>query len=94
MVGLHTWPPNRRRCRASTKGARIRTPDRTQSVPPMQPGIPEQRTDDSKLIGTTPPFAALDLAAIFVIGKCRRRRRSKELPDFLKETDARIPKGP
>ena len=59
----------------------------------MRPGIPERRTHDCKPNGTTPPFAALDLAAGFIIGKCRRRHRSKELPDFLKETDTRVPKG-
>ena len=65
--------------------------DRTQSVLPMLPGIPERRTHDYKRNGTTSLFAALDVATGFVIGKCYRRHRAKEFLDFLKEIDARVP---
>ena len=49
----------------------------------MMPGIPERRTHDQRRNGTTPLFAAPDVATGFVIGKCCRRRQAKEFPDFL-----------
>ena len=73
--------------------SRIRAPDRTQPVPPLRPGFPERRTRDCRRNGTTPPFAAPDIAPGFVIGKCRRRHRSEEFPDFPKGIGARVLKG-
>ena len=72
---------------------RIRTPDRAQPVPPLRPGIPERRIRDYRRNGTPPPVPAPDIATGFVIGKCCRRHRSEEFPDFLKEINARVPKG-
>ena len=69
-------------CFASTKRARIRALDRTQPMLPLRPGIPERRTRDYKRNGTTPPFAAPDIATGFVIGKYCRRHRSEEFPDL------------
>ena len=68
-------------------------PDRTRPVPPMPPGIPERRPHDHKRNRTASPFAAPDIAAGFVVGKCRRHHRAGEFPGFLKEADPRIPEG-
>ena len=61
---------------------------------PMHSSIPERRVRDHKRNGTTSPLVDPDVAIGFVIGKRRRRDRSKEFPDFPKEIDARVPKGP
>jgi hypothetical protein len=58
----------------------------------MTPGVPERRTHSYVRQGTTSLFAALDVASGFVIGKCYKRHRAAELK-FLKEIDARVPKG-
>ena len=94
IVGLHLSPPDRTVVLRVDGKSRIRVPGRTQPVPPLRPGISERRTRDCRRNGTTPPFTALDIAVGFVIGKCRRRGRSKEFPDFPKGIDARVPKGP
>ncbi len=51
----------------------------------------ERRTHDYRRNGTTSPFAALDIATGFVIGKCYRRHRAREFLDFLKEIDDHVP---
>jgi transposase len=42
---------------------------------------------------STSPFAALDVASGFVIGKCYKRHRAAEFLNFLKEVDAQVPAG-
>ncbi len=59
----------------------------------MMPGVPERRTHSYVRHGTTSPFAALDVASGFVIGKCYKRHRAAKLLDFLKEIDAQVPEG-
>ena len=58
----------------------------------MRSGVPERRICDHKRNGTPSPLADPDVAAGFVIGKCLRRHRSKEFPDFPKGIDARAPR--
>ena len=65
--------------------------DREQPVLPMMPGMPERRTHAYVRHGTTLPFAALDAATGFVIGKWDKRHRTREFLDFLKEIDAHVP---
>ena len=60
---------------------------------PLRPGIPERHPLDCRRNGTPPPFAAPDVATGFVIGKCHRRHRPKEFPDFPKGIGARVPKS-
>ena len=93
-MGLYLSPTDRAVVLRVDEKSRIRAPDRTQPVPPLRPGIPERRTHDYKRNGTPPLFAASDVATGFVIGKCYKRHRPKEFPDFLKEIAARVPKGP
>ena len=56
--------------------SQIQALDRSQ---PMLPGNPERRTHDYKRHGTTALFAAFDVAAGRVIGKCYRRHRASRL---------------
>ena len=60
----------------------------------MAPGVAERRTHTYIRHGTTSLFAALDIAAGAVIGKCYKRHRATELLDFLKQIDQQIPEGP
>jgi transposase len=65
----------------------------TQPVLPMRPGRPEQRSSDYVRHGTCSLFAALDVAAGRVIGRCYRRHRAEEFRDFLDAVDAAVPPG-
>lgn len=55
------------------------------------PDVPERRTHSYVRHGTTLLFAALDIAAGFVIGICYKRHRATEFLDFLKQIDANLP---
>jgi putative transposase len=60
----------------------------------MAPGIPERRTHTYVRNGPTSLYAALDVATGAVIGRCYKRHRAAEFPDFLKRIDAEMPDGP
>lgn len=59
----------------------------------MVPGVVERRTHNCIRHGTTSPYAALNVASGFAIGKTYKRHRAAEFLDFLKEIDAGAPKG-
>ena len=67
--------------------------DRTQPLPPLRPGQVERRTHDYARHGTTSPFAALDVGAGTVIGRCLRRHRAAEFRSFLDTVEAAVPAG-
>ncbi len=91
IVGLYLSPPNRALVLGVDEKSQIQALDCEQPVPPMMPGIPEQRTPSYVWHGTTSLFAALDVASGFGIGKCYKRHRAAEFLDFLKQIDARVP---
>lgn len=91
IVGLYLSPPNRALVLCVDEKSQIQALDRSQPVLPMMPGIAERRTHDYVRHGTTSLFAALDVATGFVIGKCYKRHRARELLDFLKTIDDRVP---
>ena len=57
----------------------------------MRPGQVERRTHDYTRHGTTSLFAALDVKAGTVIGKCMRRHRAQEFRKFLDEVERNVP---
>ena len=65
--------------------------DRTQSLLPLRPGQAERHTHDYVRCGTTSLFAALDVCAGRVIGRCYPRQRAAEFRRFLDEIEACIP---
>ena len=93
IVGLYLSPPNRALVLSVDEKSQIQALDREQPVLPMMPGVPERRTRSYIRHGTTSLFAALDIASGFVIGKCYKRHRATAFLDFLKQINARVPKG-
>ncbi len=91
IVGLYMNPPDKALVLCVDEKSQIQALDRTRPTLPMQPGLPETRTHDYKRYGTTNLFAALDVATGRVIGKIKRRHRSREFIDFLREIDRSVP---
>jgi transposase len=69
----------------------IQALDRTQPLLPLRPGQVERRTHDYKRHGTTSLFAALDVAAGNVIGRCFPRHRAQEFRRFLDAIETNVP---
>jgi transposase len=57
----------------------------------MRPGQVERRTHDYKRHGTTSLFAALDVKAGTIIGKCMSRHRAQEFRRFLDTVEQKVP---
>ena len=64
--------------------------DRTASVLPLMPGVPERRTHDYKRAGTTNLYAALDVASGNVIADLTPRQRAEEFRRFLNVIDKSV----
>ena len=60
--------------------SQVQALDRTQPLLPMRPGQAERRTHDYKRHGTTSLFAALDVKAGTIVGKCMPRHRAQRVP--------------
>ena len=70
IVGLYLSPPERAVVLCVDEKSQIQALDRTQPLLPMRPGQAERRTHDYKRHGTTSLFAALDVKAGTIVGKC------------------------
>ena len=71
--------------------SQIQALDRTQPLLPMRPGQIERRTHDYERHGTTTLFAALDVKAGTIVGKCMPRHRAQEFRKFLDEIERNVP---
>lgn len=91
IVGLYLNPPTKVMVLCVDEKSQIQALDRTRSILPLAPGLPERRTHDYTRHGTTTLFAALDLATGQVIGELHRRHRSKEFLVFLRTVEANVP---
>jgi transposase len=91
IVGLYLAPPDRALVLCVDEKTEMQALERTQPVLPMRPGQPERRTSGYLRHGTSSLFAALDVAAGKVIGRCYRRHRAQEFRDFLEAVDAAVP---
>jgi len=92
IVGLYLSPPERALVLCVDEKSQIQALDRTQPLLPLRPGQAERRTHDYKRHGTTSLFAALDVKAGTVIGKCMPRHRAAEFRRFLDTVEANVPK--
>src|ERR671916_311444 len=91
IVGLYLAPPDRALVLCVDEKSQARALDRTQPLLPLRPGQAERRTHDHVRHGTTSLFAALDVKAGAVIGRCFPRHRASESRRFLDEVDAQVP---
>jgi transposase len=91
IVGLYLSPPERAVVLCVDEKSQVQALDRTQPLLPMRPGQAERRTHDYTRHGTTSLFAALDVKAGTVIGKCMRRHRTQEFRKFLDEVESNVP---
>jgi len=91
IVGLYLSPPERAIVLCVDEKSQVQALDRTQPLLPMRPGQAERRTHDYKRHGTTSLFAALDVKAGTIIGKCMPRHRAIEFRKFLDEVERNVP---
>jgi transposase len=91
IVGLYLAPPDHAIVLCVDEKSQVQALDRTQPLLPLRPGQAERRTHDYVRHGTTSLFAALDVAAGKVIGKCFPRHRAVEFRKFLDEIEAHLP---
>jgi transposase len=91
IVGLYLAPPGRALVLCVDEKSQVQALDRTQPLLPLRPGQAERRTHDYARHGTTSLFAALDVRAGTVIGRCFPRHRAAEFRHFLDEIDANVP---
>ena len=91
IVGLYLDPPDRALVLCVDEKSQIQALDRTQPLLPMRPGQAERRTHDYKRHGTTSLFAALDVKAGTIIGKCMPRHRALEFRRFLDTVENTVP---
>jgi len=91
IVGLYLDPPERALVLCVDEKSQIQALDRTQPLLPMRPGQAERRTHDYERHGTTTLFAALDVKAGTIVGKCMPRHRAREFRKFLDEVERNVP---
>ena len=91
IVGLYLNPPDTALVLCVDEKTQIQALDRSQPVLPMRLGQAERHTHDYRRYGTTPLFAALDVATGKVIGQVHRRHRAVEFRAFLDRIDHEVP---
>ena len=91
IVGLYLDPPERALVLCVDEKSQIQALDRTQPLLPMRPGQAERRTHDYERHGVTTLFAALDVKAGTIVGKCMSRHRAREFRKFLDEIERNVP---
>jgi transposase len=91
VVGLYLNPPDRALVLCVDEKPQIQAVERTAPVLPLRPGQVERHTHDYRRHGTTDLFAALDVKAGTVIGRCQRRHRSVEFRRFLDAIESAVP---
>src|ERR671916_1295224 len=78
IVGLYLNPPDRALVLCVDEKTGMQALERTRPVLPMRPGRPGRRASGYVRHGTSSLFAALDVAAGKVIGRCYRRHRGQQ----------------
>lgn len=91
IVGLYLAPPDRALVLCVDEKSQVQALDRTQPLLPLRPGQVERRTHDYVRHGTTSLFAALDVKAGTVLGRCYPRHRASEFRSFLDTIEATVP---
>jgi transposase len=90
VVGLYLNPPDNAVVFAVDEKSQIQALQRAQPILPMDIGQPERRTHNYVRHGTLDLFAALNVATGKVIAQCKRKHRSADFVDFLREIDKHV----
>lgn len=93
IVGLYLNPLENAIVLSVDEKSQIHALDRSQSILPIRPDLPEHQARDYKRHGTTSLFAALDIATGKTIAQLHERHRTSESIEFLDEVDRQTPKG-
>ncbi len=93
VVGLYIDPPAHAVVLSVDEKSQIQALDRTQPGLPLKRGRCGTLTHDYKRNGTTTLFAALDVAAGRVVGRCMQRHRHQEFIRFLNAIEREVPAG-
>ena len=91
VVGLYLHPPEHALVLSVDEKTQIQALDRTQTILPLRPGIPERQTHDYRRNGTTDLFACLNVLEGKVFGECHKRHRAKEFLAFLRTIERSTP---
>jgi transposase len=90
VVGLYLDPPRNAVVFSVDEKSQIQALQRAQPILPMDIGQPERRTHNYVRHGTLDLYAALDVATGKVIAQCKRKHRSADFIDFLREIDKQV----
>lgn len=93
IVGLYVDPPAHAVVLSVDEKSQIQALDRTQPGLPLKRGRCGTMTHDYRRHGTTTLFAALDVLAGSVIGRCMQRHRHQEFIRFLNAIEREVPTG-
>jgi transposase len=90
IVGLYLDPPQKAAVFSVDEKTQIQALDRTQTILPVRPGLPETRTHDYRRNGQTDLFAALNILDGTVMTQYHRRHRHREFLVFLRTIDQNV----
>lgn len=93
VVGLYIDPPTHAVVLSIDEKRQIQALERTRPDRQLAPGHPAAQTHDYTPHGTTTLFAALDVLAGTVLGRCMQRHRNSEFIRFLNAVEAAVPPG-
>ena len=91
VVGLYMNPPERAVVLSIDEKTQVQALERTQTILPLRPGVPEGRSHDYRRNGTVDLFASLNTIDGTVITQFHHRHRHQEFLMFLKTLDERVP---
>lgn len=91
VVGLYMNPPEHAVVLSVDEKTQVQALERTQTILPLRPGVPEGRSHDYRRNGTTDLFAALNTLDGTVITQFHHRHRHQEFLAFLKTLDESVP---
>jgi transposase len=93
VVGLYLNPPTNAVVFSVDEKSQIQALQRAQPILPMDIGQPERRTHNYVRHGTVDLYAALNVATGKVIAQCKKKHRSVDLVDFMREIDKQVHAG-
>jgi hypothetical protein len=88
IVGLYLNPPEQAIVLSGEEKSQIQALDRTQPILPLRSGLPQRQTHDYERHGTTPLFAARNVALGKIMAQCQPRHRHQEFLGFLQQIDS------